>query len=85
MGSAGIGQPFKVRQQYDNNIGTEVEALLTGGKKVVGTLKSVDDSGIVLVVMTKIRPEGAKRPKVVGVDTSLAFDELKEVRTVIKF
>ena len=85
VGSAGIGQPFKVRQQYDNNIGTEVEALLSGGKKVVGTLKSVDDSGIVLVVMTKIRPEGAKRPKVVGVDTSLAFDELKEVRTVIKF
>lgn len=85
VGSAGIGQPFKVRQQYDNNVGAEVEALLVGGKKLVGVLKSVDDSGIVLVVNTKVKPEGAKRPKMVDIDTPISFDDLKEVKAVIKF
>lgn len=85
VGSAGIGQPFKVRQQYDNNVGAEVEALLVGGKKLVGVLKSVDDGGIVLVVNTKVKPEGAKRPKMVDIDTPISFDDLKEVKAVIKF
>lgn len=85
VGSAGIGQPFKVRQQYDNNVGAEVEALLVGGKKLVGVLKSVDDGGIVLVVNIKVKPEGAKRPKMVDIDTPISFDDLKEVKAVIKF
>ena len=85
VGSAGIGQPFKVRQQYDNNVGAEVEALLASGRKVTGVLKSVDDNGVVMVVKTKVKPECAKRPKMVDVDTPLAFDDIKEVRAVIKF
>lgn len=31
VGSAGIGQPFKVEQQYINNIGNQVEVLPTNG------------------------------------------------------
>lgn len=85
VGSAGIGQPFKVRQQYENNVGSEVEAVLNNGKKTLGILKSVDDCGFTLTSKEKIRPEGAKRPKMVEVDHSYAFDEVKEVRAVIKF
>ncbi|MGN1214084.1 MAG: ribosome assembly cofactor RimP [Bacteroidaceae bacterium] len=85
VGSAGIGQPFKVRQQYENNVGSEVEAVLNNGKKTLGILKSVDDRGFTLTSKEKIRPEGAKRPKMVEVDHSYAFDEVKEVRAVIKF
>ena len=85
VGSAGIGQPFKVRQQYENNVGGEVEAVLNDGKKTSGILKNVDDRGFTLTSREKIRPEGAKRPKMVEVDHSYAFDEVKEVRAVIKF
>ena len=34
VGSTGLGQPFKVPQQYVNNIGNEVEVLTQDGKKV---------------------------------------------------
>ncbi len=85
VGSAGIGQPFKVRQQYDNNVGTEVETVLVDGRKLKGILKSVDDSGVVVSVRTKVKPDGAKRTKMVDVDTPLTFADIRETRAVIKF
>ena len=39
VGSAGLGQPFKVPQQYINFIGKEVEVLDHDGRKVSGVLK----------------------------------------------
>ena len=33
VGSAGIGQPFKVRQQYVNHVGKDVEVLAGDGRK----------------------------------------------------
>ena len=38
VGSAGLGQPFKVVQQYNNFVGKEVEVLTADGKKVQGVL-----------------------------------------------
>lgn len=32
VGSAGIGQPFKVVRQYENNVGEPVEVLTAAGK-----------------------------------------------------
>lgn len=85
VGSAGIGQPFKVRQQYVNNIGNEVEILLSDGSKLKGVLKDADDDGFTAVVKRKVKPEGAKRPKTVDEDIRLAYGEAKEVKAVIKF
>ena len=85
VGSAGIGQPFKVRQQYVNNIGNEVEILLSGGSKLKGVLKDADDDGFTAVVKKKVKPEGAKRPKMVDEDLRLAYGEAKEVKAVIRF
>ena len=85
VGSAGIGQPFKVFQQYLNNVGNEVEALLSDGTKLKGVLKAADNSGITLTVKAKVKPEGAKRPKLVEQDRQYAFAEIKEVKAVIKF
>ncbi len=85
VGSAGIGQPFKVRQQYVNNIGNEVEILLSDGSKLKGVLKDADDDGFTAVVKKKVKLEGAKRPKMVDEDVRLAYGEAKEVKAVIKF
>ena len=85
VGSAGIGQPFKVRQQYVNNIGNEVEILFSDGSKLKGVLKDADDDGFTAVVKKKVKPEGAKRPKMVDEDLRLAYGEAKEVKAVIKF
>ena len=39
VGSAGLGQPFKVIQQYKNHVGLDVEVLTKDGKKLKGVLK----------------------------------------------
>ncbi|MBR4782283.1 MAG: ribosome assembly cofactor RimP [Bacteroidaceae bacterium] len=85
VGSAGIGQPFKVRQQYVNNVGNEVEVLTATGTKLKGVLKAVEDDGFVVTVQQKVKPEGAKRPKMVDEDITLAYTDAKEVKAVIKF
>ena len=65
VGSAGIGQPFKVLKQYLNHVGREVEVLTKEGKKMEGILKEADAEKFVVTVQKKVKPEGAKRPKLV--------------------
>ncbi len=85
VGSAGIGQPFKVWQQYQNNVGGEVEALLADGQKLKGILKCVDADTFTITVKKKEKPEGAKRPRMVEQDVQVPFADAKEVKAVIKF
>lgn len=85
VGSAGIGQPFKVVQQYLNNIGNEVEVLTCDGVKLQGLLEAADDEGFTVVVKKKVKPEDAKRPKLVDEDMRFAYCEVKVVKAVIKF
>lgn len=85
VGSAGIGQPFKVLQQYINNIGNDVELLTIGGKKMTGILKSADEVGFVVSVEEKQKIEGKKRPVLVEIDRPFKFDEVKWVKCIIDF
>lgn len=85
VGSAGIGQPFKVKQQYVNHIGKEVETLTREGKKLRGILTAADEEHFTLAVAKKVKPEGAKRPKTVTEEQSLGYDEVKYTKYVISF
>ncbi|MBP3244625.1 MAG: ribosome assembly cofactor RimP [Bacteroidaceae bacterium] len=85
VGSAGIGQPFKVVQQYINHVGKEVEVLTRGGKKLVGVLKDANDSQFVVSVPTKVKEEGAKRPKLVDIDETFTYDNIKYTKYLISF
>lgn len=85
VGSAGIGQPFKVIQQYMNHIGSEVEVLTAQGVKMTGVLKEADEERFVVATTQKIKPEGAKRPKLVEVDVTLTYDEVKYTKYAIRF
>ena len=77
VGSAGLGQPFKVVRQYENHVGKDVEVLTADGKKLRGTLKSVDSAGFVVIVKEKQKAEGQKRAKIVDADKKFAFDDVK--------
>ena len=77
VGSAGIGQPFKVEQQYLNHIGKDVEVLEAEGKKVQGVLKQVDGRNFVVTVKEKQKLEGKKRPQLVDVDKTFNMDNIK--------
>lgn len=85
VGSAGIGQPFKVLQQYKNHVGMEVEVQTKDGRKLSGVLKEVGDEGFRLTVQKKIKEEGAKRPKWVDEDLDFTYEEIKYTKYLISF
>jgi len=85
VGSAGLGQPFKVAQQYVNHIGDTVEVLDLDGKKMQGVLKSVDGTSFTITVQEKQKLEGKKRPVVVDVDKTYAMDGVKYAKYLLTF
>ena len=85
VGSAGLGQPFKVEQQYLNFIGKDVEVLGADGKKVKGVLKAVDGRNFTVSVQEKVKVEGKKRPEMQDIDHDYNMDEVKYCKYLIKF
>ena len=85
VGSAGIGQPFKVAQQYENHVGKDVEVLDAAGKKVQGVLKQVDGRDFVVTVKEKQKLEGKKRPQLVEVDKTYNMDNIKYTKYLLSF
>ena len=85
VGSAGLGQPFKVAQQYQNHIGDMVEVLEQDGKKVQGILKAVDGQNFTVTVQEKQKQEGKKRPVLVDVDKVYSMDGIKYAKYLLAF
>ena len=85
VGSAGIGQPFKVLQQYYNHVGSDVEVLTKDGRKLTGVLKDADEEKFVVAVQKKVKVEGAKSPKLMEEDETFRYDEIKYTKYLISF
>lgn len=85
VGSAGIGQPFKVLRQYENNVGEPVEVLTQAGRKLTGVLKAADADGFMLTVTEKVKAEGEKRPHMQERDVRLAYADVKYTKYLITF
>jgi len=71
VSSPGLGGAFKVKQQYEKNLGRDIEVLYTDGIKVKGKLESLTDNGIIL--------------KVKGDDEEIVFEEIKTAKALISF
>jgi len=71
VSSPGLGGSFRVKQQYEKNLGRDIEVLYTDGIKVKGKLESVSDNGIIL--------------KVNGDDEEIGFEEIKTAKAIISF
>lgn len=85
VGSAGLGQPFKVAQQYVNFVGKEVEVLDADGKKYKGVLKGVDGRDFTVTVQEKVKEEGKKRPQLQDKDYQFSMDAVKYCKYLISF
>ncbi|MBB3188174.1 ribosome assembly cofactor RimP [Microbacter margulisiae] len=85
VGSAGLSAPFKVLQQYEKNVGNEVEVVTRKGEKYTGVLESVFSDGFTIVIEEKVREEGAKRKKTVERVLQFAFEEVKKTNYLIRF
>jgi ribosome maturation factor RimP len=85
VGSAGLGQPFKVLKQYLLNIGEEVEVITKAGKKFFGILKSADEDCFSVTVNRTEKLEGSKKKMRMEVDENYAYTEVKSVKYLIRF
>lgn len=85
VGSAGLGQPFKVAQQYHCFVGKDVEVLDADGKKYKGVLKAVEGNDFIVTVQEKLKVEGKKRPQLVETDYTFQMDKVKYTKYLINF
>lgn len=79
VGSAGLTSPFRVRKQYEKNIGNDVEVQARDGKKYIGELLEVNDEGFSIATTIKEKPEGAKRPVAREVEMTFNYPEVNSV------
>lgn len=83
VGSAGIGQPFKVLQQYLNHVGQNVEVLPKTGAKLKGELLSADENGFVIRTRQKQTVEGRKRPVMADVELHFSYEVINYTKYLI--
>ncbi len=84
VGSAGLGQPFRVHRQYEIHVGETVETQTRDGRKYQGVLTAVGDEGFSMEVEQKVKPEGAKRARKEIVEMRFAFVDVTYTKYVIK-
>ena len=84
VSSPGVGQPFKVRQQYPKNVGRQVELTLKDGRILKGKLESADEKGVVVSTRIKEKTETGKNQQV---DKNLFFeyDDINSAMTIATF
>lgn len=85
VGSAGLTSPFKVRAQYEKNIGNKVEVLTADGRKLHGTLTEATENHFTIESLEKIKDSGMKRPVVQAVPHTFAYTDVKSVKYELEF
>jgi len=71
VSSPGLGSPFKVKQQYEKNMGHPIDILFSDGTRITGRLQEVSDEGITLQLK--------------GSDRKIKFEEIKTAKAIISF
>jgi len=86
VSSPGLGAPFRVRQQYEKNIGHDVEVVMKNGIKKKGELLVVKEDSIVIRTTEKVAPEGSqKKMRAIAVEKEIKLNEIKTTKAVISF
>lgn len=85
VGSAGLTSPFRVRRQYEKNIGNDIEILTADGRKLKAVLTGVDDNGFTFEYDVKVKEPGSKRPVVKTQQENLPFSGAKSVKYLLSF
>ncbi len=85
VSSAGLDQPFKVFRQYQKAVGSKVEVLLKGGKKMAAVLEAADEESITLKYSVKEAVEGKKKKELVEHVDRFTMDQVNAVKYFIEF
>ena len=71
VSSPGLSAPFKVKQQYEKNMGRTIEVRLVDGERLEGKLEHVHENAIMLNVS--------------GVEQEILFQDIVKAKTIISF
>ncbi|MFC2152538.1 ribosome assembly cofactor RimP [Bacteroidota bacterium] len=85
VASAGLSEPFRVMQQYNKNIGNEVETITKEGIKISGVLSNVSTDGFELEESKMVKVEGKKKKQNIIEKHQFSFDQVKSTKVIIKF
>ncbi|MCD0487109.1 ribosome assembly cofactor RimP [Pedobacter sp. MC2016-14] len=80
VSSPGVGEPLKLKRQYEKNIGRDLSVKLDGGDKKEGELLSVTENGI--LIAEKVKEKGKKAQLV---ETGIDFSKITETKVLISF
>ena len=80
VSSPGLNTPFRVREQFEMNIGRPVEVIDNQGKKTRGILLNVEGEGFEIESEKTIIGKKKETEEI-----SFNFDEIKTVKEVISF
>ena len=85
VSSSGLGQPFKVIQQYINNIGKAVEVISKDGLRTEGVLIEANEDGIILETRKREKVEGHKKKQLIIKNVNFKMDNIKLTKKIISF
>lgn len=84
VGSVGLTEPFRVRQQYEKNLGNEIEVLTADGRKLRGRLTDVADDTFEIEWEEMVRQEGKKRRERTVRQERLKYEAVKYAKYLLK-
>jgi ribosome maturation factor RimP len=85
VSSPGLGEPFKVLNQYKKTIGKEVEVFTNNKIKIVGILTDVSENYFKIKEEKKVKVEGNKKKELQINLHQFRYDDIKYVKEIIKF
>lgn len=85
VSSAGLSESFKVIQQYQKNMGKDVETITKDGQKIKGVLSKVSENGFEIEESKMVKLEGKKKKQNVIEKHTFNFDQVKSTKIIIKF
>jgi len=83
VSSPGLDKPFKVIQQYEKNIGKDVQIQTLENKIEKGKLLSVNNINITVEIERKVK-EGKKKKTIIE-NKVFNFNQIKETKIIISF
>ena len=85
VSSPGVGEAYKVLDQYKKNVGRKVKVKTNDDRELVGELISFDDEQICVKTKERKKVEGKKSKQVVKEDITIRLQNIKETNTEISF
>jgi len=81
VSSPGMGNPFKVPQQFTKNLGRQVNILTNENDTYNGILKAVNEGSLILEVHKKTKKKAQPEIEMV----TLSFENIKSVKKEVTF